>query len=158
MDRPPLESLEHSVEELVAIVESLSDKALDATPGEGKWSIRQTVHHLADECNIWPLCIKKAIVTPGGRVQIEGFPGNDAWVEGLAYDHRSVGPALDLLQAERRYLSELLRHFEHAWDHTVVLVDAEKGEERTLSVADIVALLTEHVKTHLKIIRGILNR
>ena len=38
-------------EKLELVVKDLSDSQLDRTYGEGKWTIRQVVHHLADSHN-----------------------------------------------------------------------------------------------------------
>lgn len=158
MDSALLERLENGAEELAALVEPLDDQALDASSGDGKWSIRQIVHHLADESDVWPLCIKEAIATPGERQSLPALPSNEAWSASLACGIRPVGSALELLRAERRYLADLLRHFELEWDQTVVLVEGDNGKEHPLRVADMVAMLADHVDKHVETIRGILGK
>ena len=105
--------------QLQGIVENLSEAELDLSREPNTWSIRQIVHHLADDCDVWSMCIKKAIATPGVLVRFEGFPGNEPWADALEFDKRLIGTALELITAHRRYLGELLEHFSSAWGRTV---------------------------------------
>jgi hypothetical protein len=127
---------------------SLSAADLDASDEPGGWTIRQIVHHLADDGDVWSMCIKKAIATPGALVRFEGFPGNEAWADGLAFDQRKIGRSLDLILAHRGYVAEILEHFAGAWDRSVRIANAEGQVVREMTVRDMVEMLTDHTMEH----------
>jgi hypothetical protein len=141
-------------DELVTLVGALSDAELDLSRSPGQWSIRQIVHHLAEDGDVWSMCIKKALATPGASVRFEGFPGNEAWADALDYGERDIGFALQLIIAHRQYLAALLRDLD-AWDNSCKLVDAEGEVQREISVGEMVGMLTEHMATHVATIRAI---
>jgi hypothetical protein len=68
-----------SAEQFQALVCDLPETALDAASAVDGWTIRQIIHHIVDDGDVWSLCIKKAIATPGVMVRFEGFPGNEPW-------------------------------------------------------------------------------
>jgi hypothetical protein len=121
------------------------------------WSIRQIVHHVADDGDVWSMCIKKALATPGALVRFEGFPGNEAWADALDFDRREIEPALDLIRAHRRYLAQLLEHFPGDWDRSVRLANAEGEVVREMSVREMVRMLTDHMREHIGQIEGCLR-
>ncbi len=144
-------------EELRALVEGLSEADLDRSRRPGSWSIRQIVHHLADDCDVWSMCIKKAIATPGAIVRFEGFPGNEPWADALEFDKRPIGTALELIVAHRRYLGELLAHFSSAWDRSVRLANSAGEVVREMSVREMVEMLADHMWGHIEKIEAILR-
>lgn len=73
----------YGAEHLEKAVAGLTEEQLDLSMGPGEWSIRQIVHHLADDGDVWAMNIKKAIAFPEAWVRFEGFPGNDAWAEAI---------------------------------------------------------------------------
>ncbi len=143
--------------ELQGLVKGLSEADLDSAGGDGGWTIRQIVHHVADDCDVWSMCIKKAIATPGVMVRFEGFPGNEAWAEALHFDRREIGAAADLIGAHRRYLARLLEHFADAWDRLLRLANAEGEVMREMSVREMVQMLTDHLQEHVERIAQILS-
>ena len=140
--------------ELVTIVGGLSDAELDLSRGPGQWSIRQIVHHLADDGDVWSMCIKKAVATPGASIRFEGFPGNEAWADALHFGERDIAFALQLIMAHRQYSTDLLRHLD-AWENSVKMVDAEGEVRREISVREMVEMLTDHMSTHVTTIQAI---
>ncbi|NOZ28557.1 MAG: hypothetical protein GXP39_10970 [Chloroflexi bacterium] len=146
-----------SAEKLQAQVENLPEADLDLSRESGSWTIRQIVHHVADDCDVWSMCIKKAIATPGTLVRFEGFPGNEAWAEALDFDKREIGSAIHLISAHRHYLAQLLRHFSHAWDRSVRLANAEGEIIREMSVREMVKMLADHMQEHVERIERILS-
>ena len=141
-------------DELVGLVGGLSDAELDLSRAPGEWSIRQIVHHLADDGDVWSMCTKKALATPGAPVRFEGFPGNEPWAAALGFADRAIAPALHLILAHRQYLADLLRDLE-AWENTVQLLDAEGEVRREMSAREMVEMLTDHMSTHLTTIQAI---
>jgi uncharacterized damage-inducible protein DinB len=137
-----------SAETLRTLVQDLSAAELDMPSEADGWTIRQIVHHVADDGDVWSLCIKKAIATPGAVVRFEGFPGNEAWAQAQDFDQREIGPALDLIGAHRRYLAELLRHFPNHWDRGVKFANAEGETVGEMTVREMVKMLAEHMLEH----------
>ncbi len=141
-----------SAEKLFAFTRSLSKAELGLCSKVGGWTIRQTIHHIAEDCDVWSMCIKKAIATPGVFVRFEGFPGNEAWAAALDYQNREVESALDLIGAHRRYLAQLLEHFPDAWGRSVKFTNAEGKTVGEMTVCEMVKMLTEHMVEHVEII------
>ena len=142
-------------DKLCALVGDLSPAGLDASAEPNGWTVRQIVHHLADDCDVWSLCIKKAIATPGAVVRFEGFPGNEAWAEALDFDRRDAAPALELIAAHHHYLAALLEHFPEHWDRSVKFANAEGEMVGEMSVREIAGMLAEHMDEHLATIEQI---
>ncbi len=147
-----------TADRLVTAVTDLSEAELDLTAESDGWSIRQMVHHVADDGDAWCLPLKKAIATPGAPLRFEGFPGNDAWAAALAFDKRGIGPALQLIQAHRQVMAELARHFAEKWDACyVTVVDADGQAVQKLTLAQIIRMVTEHLQEHVELIEGVLE-
>jgi hypothetical protein len=135
-----------SAERLRALVQGLSEADLDLSGEPGGWTIRQIVHHVADDGDVWSLCIKKAIATPGALVRFEGFLGNEPWARALDFAGREVGPALGLITAHRRYLAEMLDHFSDAWDRSVRLANSAGEVRREMSVREMVPRVSSAIR------------
>lgn len=147
-----------TADRLVTAVTDLSEAELNLTAESDGWSIRQMVHHVADDGDAWCLPLKKAIATPGVPLRFEGFPGNDAWAAALAFDQRGVGPALQLIQAHRQVMADLARHFAGEWDACyVTVVDANGQAMQNLTLEQIIRMITEHLQEHVELIEGVLQ-
>lgn len=147
-----------SAERLRTLVQGLTEADLDLRSEAGGWTIRQIVHHVADDGDVWSMCIKKAIATPDALVRFEEFPGNEPWASALDFGAREIGPALDLITAHRRYLAEMLGHFPDAWDRSVRLADGAGEVRREISVREMVQMLTDHLLEHVETIERTLAR
>jgi len=140
---------------LEAAVTGLPDGALDLALAPGDWTIRQIVHHLADDGDAWSMCVKKAIAAPGAPIRFEGFPGNDAWGDALAYDRRDIAPAMDLIKAHRRYLMRLLEDLPEAWERAVTVLDPQGQAVQQFSAREMIVMLTEHMAEHAATIEAV---
>jgi hypothetical protein len=145
-----------SAKRLKIALDGLPEEFCDHRLAENEWSIRQIVHHLADDLDVWSMCIKKALATPGAVVRFEGFPGNDAWAEALHFERRSIQPQLTIIMAHRKAVVEMVEHFADACDRTMCIADAEGAIRATLSVTDILTMLTQHMNEHVSTIENIL--
>jgi hypothetical protein len=145
-----------AAERLQIALDGRPEEQFDHRLAEGEWSIRQNVHHLADDLDVWSMCIKKAIATPGAVVRFEGFPGNDAWAEAMHFDQRSIQYQLELIMAHRRAVVDIVEHFADALERTMCIADAEGAIRATLSVTDILTMLTDHMNEHVCTIENIL--
>jgi hypothetical protein len=121
----------------------------------GTWTIREIIHHLVDDGDVWSMRIKQAIATPGAMVRYGGYPGNEVWAGHLDFEDRDVNPAIALIVAHCNYLFELLNRFSNSWNDSITLLDLETGTERTMNVLQIVEMLTEHMEEHIDQIEAI---
>ena len=147
-DEQILSRFTSSAEKLQALVRDLSETDLDVPSEADGWTIRQIIHHVADDGDVWSLCIKKAIATPGVTVRFEGFPGNEAWAQALDIGQREIGPAIDLIGAHRRYLAEVVTHFSDLVDRSVKFANAEGKIVGEMTVREMVNMLAEHMLEH----------
>jgi hypothetical protein len=136
-------------------VAGLSEKELDCSVAAGEWSIRQIVHHVAEDGDAWSMAFKKTIATPGAPIRFEGFPGNDAWADALAFDKRPVQTALALLKSHRQVIAELAVLFPDAWEQYVTIVDPQGQEVQNVSGGQIIRMLGEHLAEHVATIEAI---
>ena len=154
-NRAVLDSFAAGAEALTNAVGPLTAEQLDLSAAPGAWSVRQIVHHLADDCDVWSMCIKKAIATPGVIERFEGFPGNEAWADALDFSRRGIDRALALIRAHREYVVDLLTHFDNVWDRSFKLADGEGQVRQEFSVGRIVAMIGDHMHQHVATIEAI---
>lgn len=115
---------------------------------EGKWSVADVVHHLADSEVVWAVRLRKALAED--RPTLTGYD-QDRWADGLGYRGRSAGPSLEALAALRGANLELLgARDDDALDR--VAVHAERGEE---TVRHMIRLYAGHDLLHLRQIERI---
>ena len=152
-----LSAFTSSADKMQALVQNLSEPDLDLVSETDGWSVRQIVHHVADDCDVWSLCIKKAIATPGVMVRFEGFPGNEAWAQGLAFEQREIGPAINLMTAHRQYIAHLLTHFPDVWEQSVKFGDAKGDIVGEMTVRGMVKMLIEHMLEHVEAVAAIIG-
>jgi uncharacterized damage-inducible protein DinB len=144
-----LEKYQALPDQLAAAVSGLSEEQLDLTGGPDQWSIRQIVHHLADGQTMWSVCMRMAIGAPGAAMQLDWYPGNDAWSERMAFAERSIEPGLALLRGFHNEIVELLTVMPEAWEQEVVIGVPGRGDEQAYSVARIMEFTGEHFVEHL---------
>lgn len=145
-----------SMEELDRILKTVPEEGMDWAESEGAWSIRQVIHHLADDGNVYTFIIERALATPGCKIFFGGFPGNEQWADRLDFSRRPVQPALNLIRAQRAFLAELIARFPDRWENKVGYYNesGKKMAERT--VAEMIKMLTEHMQEHNRMIEEIL--
>jgi hypothetical protein len=152
-------SLEGGIERLNLVLGDLTydqlDLAADRDASPGTWTIREIVHHLADDGDVWSLRIKQALATPGAKVYLDHYPGNEVWAAALDFEDRDCQPALALVSAHLAYLVELLTRFYNGWNRNVVVVDRATGSERSMTVLEIAQMLVEHLDEHITQIQAI---
>jgi hypothetical protein len=136
-------------------ITGLTEQELDNSCAPGEWTIRQMVHHVADDGDAWSMPFKKALVTPGARVRFEGFPGNDVWAAALAFDTRPIQASVALVKAHRQHLKELAEHFSNAWEQSVMIVDDQGRDVQAVSVEQILIMIDGHLTEHVTAIETI---
>lgn len=142
-------------EAFAAAVRDLPEHALDCSLAPGEWTVRQIVHHVSDDADLWCFALKKAIASPGAPVRFEGFPGNEVWFGKLGFGARPVASALDLLVAHRRLMVEIASSTPD-WEGAFIALFDEKAQPLgKLGVAQILEMLTGHTAEHLNTLRAI---
>lgn len=146
-----------ALEELDTVMETVSEDQLDWSTQAGEWSIRQVLHHLTDDGNVYTFIIERALATPGCKVFFGGFPGNEPWADRLCFDRRPITHAWDLLHAQHRFLAELVSHCADRWGNPAGYYN-EAGEKITeMNVEKMIIMLTEHMQEHTAMIKNILS-
>jgi hypothetical protein len=90
------------------VAEALSgatDKELDTAPGEGKWTARQIVHHLAD--SEMTSAIRLRLLIASATPSIVGYD-QEEFARKLHYADRPIEASLDAFNAARRSTAEIL--------------------------------------------------
>lgn len=99
--------------------------------------------------------MRLAIGAPGAAMQLDWYPGNDAWSERMAFAERRIDPSLALLRGFHAELAELLTLIPEGWDREVIIGSPGRGDERTYSVARIIDFTSEHFVEHLEEVTAI---
>jgi hypothetical protein len=132
----------------------LTEADLDAARKDGKWTIRQILHHVADAEAIWSIALKAAIGNSGCTFDIGWYPRGNAWAERLDYAKRSVADAVGNLRAARRHTAQLVKHMrDDVWKRHVVFVAPGLDEGKRLTVTEIIRWQTSHLDLHIEQIR-----
>lgn len=117
---------------LQAALDGLNEAQLDLVRAPGKWSIRQTVHHLTDSDASSLVRILMALAEPGREFKSNPY-SQDAWVAGLDAAHRPVGPSLALFAAIRGHVMALVQHLPGALDRSLETTAGRTTARRMLS-------------------------
>lgn len=147
-----------AADRFLAIIEPLNEGDLDLRDEPDGWSIRQIVHHVSDDGDVWAFQMKRALATPGVAVHLEGFPGNEIWANALRFDERAIGPDLMLIHSHNRAMAALAGSFPAAWGQGVVFSDESGEQSGSASVADMLTFLTEHLREHIATVERILEK
>jgi hypothetical protein len=125
---------------------------------EGEWSIREVLHHLAEDCNVYAFIIEQGLAISDCKVFFGAFPGNLEWGKRLAFGERPVDNARALMHAHRAFLAELLGYFPDRWENKVNFYNTEGEKEADSTVGQMLVMLTEHMQEHTEMIRGIIEK
>jgi hypothetical protein len=130
-------------------VAGLTDRELDYSAGEGEWSIRQIVHHVADGDDLWKSFVKAALGRPEGMLDLAWYWAQPqaAWASHWNYAGRPIGPSLELLRASRRHIGQLLEAIPGAWERELLVRWPNESRER-VAVGAIIELQANHVLSH----------
>ncbi|MEN6571112.1 MAG: DinB family protein [Anaerolineaceae bacterium] len=132
----------------------LTELQLDLTLEPGSWSIRQIVHHLADDGDVYSFVIKRAIASPGSITRFEGFPGNEPWGCALYTSTRKIDSSLKLFEAHRESVAELVEAVPGALKKEALFI-GEDGKDMPFPVDSILLMLIDHLDEHIRSIRDI---
>lgn len=145
------------LDEFDAVLDQVTEPGLDWREGDEGWSIRQIIHHVAEDCNVYTFIIEQALAAPGCKVVFGEFPGNDAWGEAMDWNVRPVEVSRELMRAHRKFLAELVGHFPDRLENQVHFyqLGSDKEIPGRNSVETMMEMLTEHMEEHTETVRRI---
>ncbi|MEA3336173.1 MAG: DinB family protein [Chloroflexota bacterium] len=134
--------------QLSELLEGLSESDLNRAVAADQWPIRKIVHHLADGEPVYGLLIKIAVGTPGSKVRLGDYPGNEPWSEALHWANRAIEPAVALFKAQREDTTALLRQRPDAWDQQIRFEMPQEQDEISMTVTQMIQVLVDHLDEH----------
>ncbi|HEU4793856.1 MAG TPA: VOC family protein [Nitrolancea sp.] len=150
IQRPPEQVLalyETGPAALDAALTGLNEPDLDLACSPESWTIRQTVHHLADLEAATFGQINMAFAEPGRIYHGNPF-SSDTWSVSLDYAGRPIGSSVQLFRAIREHIAHMARHLPDAWERSSRNSD---GQERPISLT--LSMLSSHALEHIEEIR-----
>jgi len=141
-------------EQLDTALEGLSESQLDLSRAEGKWTIRQIVHHIGDAEEIWGTVIKAALGNSGCTFDISWYIPDNKCAVPLDYAARPIHDAVELFRAVRRHIAVMVKHLPDARERSVLLArNNDKLQDKTFKVEEIINWQNRHLEIHIKQIR-----
>lgn len=135
-------------DKLEATLADLSEADLDRQGAQGGWTIREIVHHLADEDTMQATYIlKMALLNSGTTFDISWHPSNRAMSETLNYARRPIGPSLALFRSNREHIVQMLNSLPPTWDHYVVF-RLSPEEEAKITIGEWIQRMAGHLQEH----------
>ena len=130
--------------ELVAVATTgAAGSMLDFKPGEGKWSVRTVVCHLADTEMVLAMRLRQMIAEDNPLI-----PAIDQnlWADRLDYSKRKLSQAMDTFRRMRAENYELLKDLpEETFART-----GEHTKRGTISLMDLLKIFAEHPEKHVR--------
>jgi hypothetical protein len=140
-------------DQLDAALEGLSESDLDLSRSDGKWTIRQIVHHIADAEDIWETGIKAALGNSGCTFNFNWYIPDNKCAEPLDYANRPIMDAVALFKVIRRHVVEMVKHLPGAWERYVVFTHGGLLNKKKFTVGDVIEWQIRHLLLHIEQIR-----
>jgi uncharacterized damage-inducible protein DinB len=138
-----IDSIERLPNSLVAAVRNLSDKQLDTPTSEGKWTIRQITHHIAD-ANINAYTRMKLIVTEEKPI-LKPY-NQDQWAVLADCKNGPIESTLTLIKGlNERWVTFLRSLTETHW--TREGIHLENGK---VTLHDVLRIYSKHGESHMQ--------
>lgn len=141
------------INQLDEVLKSLSESDIDLSRDQGKWTIRQIIHHIADVEDIWKTCIKAALGNPDCTVDLSWYILDNKCAEPLDYAHKPIGDAIELFSVTRRHIVELVNHLPGAWERSFTVIWRDMPDAVAYKVGDAIGFQDIHLEGHIKQIR-----
>jgi hypothetical protein len=139
--RQAIEQIRALPTKLEQIVTGLNDKQLDTPYGEGKWTPRQVVHHVADS-HMNALGRMKLILTEDKPTWFAYK--QDAWAETADVTALSPRVSLDIVKGVQERMAKLLESLADAdWQRS-----GNHPERGVMTIDDLAALYARHGDKH----------
>src|SRR6185437_7655463 len=101
--------------ELEAALAGLSEFDLDLSKEAGTWTIRQIVHHLADNDCLYLQWMKTALAQ-GSVYEQNWAADNDIIARTLAYTQRPIEPSVALFRTIRAHIAQVAQYIPDYWE------------------------------------------
>lgn len=132
---------------VVEALDRATEAELDFSPGDGKWTVRQIVHHLADSEMTSAIRLRLLIASP--NPSIAGYD-QDEFARRLYYTDRPIEASLEAFRAARRTTAEILDRLSEAeW-----LCEGTHSEHGRYTVHKWLELYAAHAHGHAEQIRA----
>ncbi len=153
-----LDNFTGALDAFEVVLDQVPESGLDWREGDEGWSIRQIIHHIAEDCNVYTFIIEQALAIPGCKIVFGEFPGNDTWGEALDWSSRPVEASRELMRAHRKFLAELVSHFPDRWGYQVHFFSGDSEDEIPApnTVEKMITMLTEHMEEHTETVKRII--
>lgn len=141
--------------QLDKLVGFLTEEQLDHFLSPGEWTIRQIIHHVAEDGNAWAMPIQKALVIPGTLISFGESVENEIWADALAFSKRPIRAAIALIKSHRHLIAEIAVFFSEKWDNHVTFNIPGQKDPGRVSVGEMISMLTDHLSEHITTIEAI---
>lgn len=140
-------------EQLNNALEDLSESDFDVSRAEGKWTIRQIIHHIVDAEDIWETCLKAGMGNSGCIFDFSWYIPDNKCAEPLDYANRPISLAVESFNATRRYIVELVKHLPDAWERYILFTHGDIMKEKKFMIGDIIGWQIRHLQIHIDQVR-----
>lgn len=145
-----METYETGPEQLDAVMEGLSESQLDLSRAEGKWTIREIVHHIVDAEDIWETVIKAALGNTGCTFDISWYIPDNKCAVPLDYANRPIDEAVALFKTLRRFIADMVKHLPDALERNAVITSKnDKFPEINFNVREMLSWQIQHLEIHI---------
>jgi hypothetical protein len=144
----PLEAWRSIVPLVRRMAEGLSEQELDRRRAGAPFSIRETVHHVAEANVVAASIVIAALGSPGSVYDWSWMLPFGRWMEQMRYDRKPLAPSLRLLEALNDYVAAQIEPLPDALERTARLVDQPGAEPRAVTVAEILLQEAQHAREH----------
>lgn len=118
-DRELIETYKRAPIKLTQAITGLSDFDMDKTRAQGKWSIREIVHHIID-CDMNYFQINRyALADTGANYLFNEFDG-DVWNSKMNYINRPIELEVKLFTMMREYIAYLCTYLPNSLERVLV--------------------------------------
>jgi len=126
---------------------SVSDYGLSRL--EGKWTIREIVHHLVDADSLVHTLVMVALGNPGSTYDQTWYKTDNSWVQALEYQQRSIDLALALFKANHQSLVELLKILPASLEQHIILRWEKDPSGSKITVKQLLLSRIQHGRNHI---------
>ena len=126
---------------------SILDYSLTRT--EGKWTIREIVHHIVDADSVVHTMILGALGNSGCLYDQSWYKTDNSWVHILKYQERSIDLATTLFKANLQSMVELLKILPNSLECQIILRREIDPQDKKITVEQLIQSRIHHTQHHL---------
>jgi hypothetical protein len=138
-------------EQLEEALKGLSETQLDLSRTDGKWTIRQIVHHIVDAEDFWETIIKAALGNTGCTYDISWYIPDNICAGPLDYAHRPIRKAVQLFNAQRGFVADMVTHLPNAGERRVRVTPlSAEYKDKIFTLNEMLNWQILHLDIHIK--------